>query len=183
MNRVTFPALRNRHEKAPADLTIITIRLFVLIGIVGYLSPQLLMAVEPPTPTLLWRGMPSDATPDQPTPPRKPWVIRERPIAFDPQMLLILKDAGARPHPPVAIELFEAAQYQLEITSTLSKINDSAVIRGLIKSPARGDVMFVVNGNVVTGTIQIGERLFKIEHVSNGRHRLLELDPAKIPPD
>jgi hypothetical protein len=116
-------------------------------------------------------------------PPRKPWVIRERAIAFDPQLLSIFKDAGARPHPPVTVEFFDAVQYQLEVTSTLSKFNDSAVIRGLLIGPTRGDVTLFINGSVVAGTIQLGDRLFKIEHVSNGRHRLLELDPAKVPPD
>ncbi len=166
-----------------AHLTNARIRVCIVLGLVECLCAGLLMAGAPSTPTLLWRGMPSDATPDQPPPPRKPWVIRERAIAFDPQLLSILKDAAARPHPPITVELFDTIQYQLDIMSTLSKINDSAVIRGLIKSPSRGDVTFVVNGNIVVGTIQIGERLFKIEHVFNGRHRLLEVDPTKLPPD
>ena len=164
-------------------LTNARVCLFIVIGLVECLCAGLLVAGEPPTPTLLWRDMSTEATPNLPTPPIKPWIIRERPIAFDPELLAILKDAAARPHPPVTIELFDALQYQLEITSTLSKINDSAVIRGLLKGPTRGDVTLIVNGSVVMGTIQLGERLFKVEHVSNGRHRLLELDPAKLPPD
>lgn len=143
----------------------------------------LLLAGEPAVPALLWHDMPAEALIDQPTPPRKPWVIRERPIAFDPQLLAILKDAAARPHPPITIELFDSVQYQLEVTSTLSKFNDSAVVRGLLKGPTRGELTLLVNGTVVAGTIQLGERLFKVEHVSNGRHRLLELDPAKVPPE
>jgi hypothetical protein len=166
-----------------AHLTSARIRLCVVLGLVECLCAGLLMAGEPPSPTLLWRSMPSEATPNMPQPLMKPWIIRERPIAFDPQLLAILKDAGARPHPPVTIELFDAVQYQLEITSTLSRINDSAVIRGLLKGPIRGDVTLIVNGTVVMGTILLGDRLFKVEHVSNGRHRLLELDPAKLPPD
>lgn len=166
-----------------AHLTNTRIRVCIVLWLVECLCAGLLMAGEPSTPTLLWRSMPSDAALDQPPPPRKPWVLRERAIAFDPQLLSILKDAAARPHPPVIVELFDTIQYQLDIMSTLSKINDSAVIRGLIKSPSRGDVTFVVNGNIVAGTIQIGERIFKIEHVFNGRHRLVELDPAKLPPD
>ena len=166
-----------------ANLTSARICFCIVLGLVECLCVSLLIAGEPPTPTLLWRDMPSEGTPNLPTPPMRPWIIRERPIAFDPQLLAILKDAGARPHPPVTIELFDALQYQLEITSTLSRINDSAVIRGLLKGSIRGDVTLIVNGTVVMGTIQLGERLFKVEHVSNGRHRLLELDPAKLPPD
>lgn len=159
------------------------IGLFIVCGLVECLCAGLLIAGESPAPTPLWRDMPSDAQADQPVPPRKPWVIRERAIALDPQLLSILKDAGARPHPPMTVEFFDAVQYQLEVTSTLSKFNDSAVVRGFLKGPTRGDVTLFINGTVVAGTIQLGERLFKVEHVSNGRHRLLELDPAKVPPD
>jgi hypothetical protein len=166
-----------------ARLTSARIRLCLVLGLVECLCAGLLAAGEPLVSTALWRDMPSDTLADQPMPPRKPWVIRERAIVFDPQLLSILKDAGARPHPPVTIDLFDAVLYQLEITSTLSKFNDSAVIRGILKGPARGDVTLLVNGTVVAGTIQLGERLFKVEHVSNGHHRLLELDPAKVPPD
>ena len=166
-----------------ARLTNPLIRLFIVLALVESLCAGLLWSGEPVTPTLLWRDMPSDALTDQPFPPRKPWVIRERAIAFDPQLLALLKDAAARPHPPITIELFDSVQYQLEVISTLSKFNDSAVIRGVLKGPTRGEVTLLVNSTVVAGTIQIGERLFKVEHVSNGRHRLLELDPAKVPPD
>jgi hypothetical protein len=159
------------------------IGLFIICGLVECLCAALLIAGESPAPTPLWRDMPFDAQADQPVPTRKPWVIRERAIVLDPQLLSILKDAGARPHPPMTVEFFDAVQYQLEVTSTLSKFNDSAVVRGFLKGPARGDVTLFVNGTVVAGTIQLGERLFKVEHVSNGRHRLVELDPAKVPPE
>jgi hypothetical protein len=102
---------------------------------------------------------------------------------LNPQSLQTLKDAAARPHPPVFIELFDSARYELDITSTISRINDSAVIRGLLKHSPHGDFIFYINGSVMAGTIHAGDRLFKIEHVSNGHHRLLELDPARLPPD
>src|SRR5262249_58986609 len=137
-----------------ARLTNPLIRLFIVVALVESLCAGLLWSGEPVTPTLLWRDMPSDALTDQPFPPRKPWVIRERPIAFDPQLLAILKDAAARPHPPITIELFDSVQYQLEVTSTLSKFNDSAVVRGLLKGPTRGELTLLVNGTVRAGPIQ-----------------------------
>jgi hypothetical protein len=94
-----------------------------------------------------------------------------------------LKDAAARPHPPVSIELFDGARYELDITSTISRINDSAVIRGLLTNTFHGDFIFYINGSVMAATIHVGDRLFKVEHVSNGHHRLLELNPEKLPPD
>jgi hypothetical protein len=101
---------------------------------------------------------------------------------LNPQSLLTLKDAAARPHPPVFIELFDGNRYELDITSTISRINDSAVIRGLLKHTPHGDFTFFINGSVMAATIHVGDRLFTIEHVSNGHHRLLELNPATVPP-
>src|SRR5215469_1811831 len=110
------------NDRAMARLTNAQIRLFIVLALVESLCAGLLWSREPVTPPLLWRDMPSDALTDQPFPPRKPWVIRERAIAFDPQLLAILKDAAARPHPPITIELFDSVQYQLEVTSTLSTV-------------------------------------------------------------
>jgi hypothetical protein len=93
-----------------------------------------------------------------------------------------LKDAGARPHPRITIELFNGTNHELDIASTVSRSNDTAIIRGMFKPPSKGDFMFAVSGNHLVGTIQIGDRLYKTEHIANGRLRLLEIDPEKLPP-
>jgi hypothetical protein len=41
----------------------------------------------------------------------------------------------------------------------------------------------VVIGNLLTGTIQMGNRLYKIEHTANGRLQLIEVDPDNMQPD
>jgi len=153
-------------------------RRLLLAGLLACLFSHAVWADEPLLPSSVWQSVP-----DQAPAPRKPWVLRDRAIAFDPQILSILKDAAARPHPPVSIELFDGTRYELDITSTISRINDSAVIRGLLKNTPHGDFTFIVNGSVMAGTIHVGDRLFTIEHVSNGHHRLLELNPATVPPD
>lgn len=141
------------------------------------------VAAEPSEPTSLWQAAPPQSIPDQPPAQRKPWVLREREIAVDLQLLQVLKDAAARPHPRVVVELFDGARHELDITSTVSRINDTAVIRGTFKPPSRGDFTFVASGNLLVGSMQLGDRLYKTEHISNGRLRLLEVDPAKLPPD
>ncbi|MDE3048952.1 MAG: hypothetical protein KGJ48_03535 [Nitrospirota bacterium] len=153
-------------------------RLLLLAGLLACFLSHTVRADEPPPPSTVWQSAPDLA----PT-PQKPWVLRDRAIALSPQSLQTLKDAAARPHPPVSIELFDGIRYELDITSTVSRINDSAVIRGLLKNSPHGDFTFFINGSVMAGTIHVGDRLFKVEHVSNGYHRLLELDPAKLPPD
>ena len=150
----------------------------LLAGLLVGLSSHTVWADEPPLPSSVWQSVP-----DQAPAPRKPWVLRDRAIALNPQPLQTLKDAAARPHPPVFIELFDGTRYELDITSTISRINDSAVIRGLLKNTPHGDFTFSINGSVMAGTIHVGDRLFTVEHVSNGHHRLLELNPATLPPD
>jgi hypothetical protein len=172
-----------QREHSVPGFIMVTVLLFVWLGIYGSLSPQLLLSGEPLAPANLWREVPPDTIPAQPTSPRRPWVLRDRAIALNPQLLLTLKDAAARPHPPVFIELFDGNRYELDITSTISRINDTAVIRGLLKHTPHGDFTFIFNGSVMAGTIHVGERLFTIEHISNGHHQLLELDPATVPPD
>lgn len=159
-------------------LTRSMLRPLLLAGLLGGSLAFPAWANEPSRPSSVWQS-----APDQAPAPRKPWVLRDRAIALNQQSLLTLKDAAARPHPPVVIELFDGARYELDITSTISRSNDSAVIRGLLTNSHQGDFTFFVNGSVMAGTIHVGERLFKVEHVSNGRHRLLELNPATFPPN
>ena len=153
-------------------------RRLLLTGLLSCLLSSPVWGDEPPLPSTVWQNAP-DHTPA----PRKPWVLRDRAIALNPQSLQTLKDAAARPYPLLSIELFDHARYELDITSTVSRSNDSAAIRGLLKHTAHGEFTFFITGSVMAGTIHIGDRLFKIEHVSNGHHRLLELNPAKLPPD
>lgn len=142
-----------------------------------------LSAEEKPSPLNLWRTVPAPVLPEQFPSTKKPWIVREQYIAFDMQVLHTLKDAGARPAPPIVVDLFERIHAEIEIASTVSRINDSAVIRGTLKAPTMGDMTLAINGNVVVGSFQVGARLFKIEHVVNGHQRLIEVDPAKLPPD
>jgi hypothetical protein len=151
----------------------------LLIGVVG----QTASANERPTPKSLWQTALTPPATDRPAPPQRPWVLRDREIALDLPLLIVLKDAGARPHPRIAIELFDGANHELDITSTVSRSNDSAIIRGTFKPPSKGSFTFVVNGNILVGTMQLGNRLYKTEHIANGRLQLLEIDPEKLPPD
>ncbi|OQW31326.1 MAG: hypothetical protein A4E19_20360 [Nitrospira sp. SG-bin1] len=144
---------------------------------------QMGWADERPAPKSLWQTVTALPPTDQPSIPRKPWVIREREIVLDLPLLHLLKDAGARPLPRITVELFEKANPELDVASTVSRISDTSVIRGTFKPPIQGDFTFVITGNLLIGTIQIGDRLYKTDHIGNGRLRLVELDPDKMPRD
>ena len=158
-------------------------RPLLLVGLLSCVCSFPVWAEERPTPRSLWQTvLPPPATYQPPT-PRRPWVLRDREIALDLSLLQILKDAGARPHPRITVEFFDGASHELDITSTISRSNDTAVIRGTFKLPSRGDFTFVVNASILVATMQLGDRLYKTEHIANGRLRLLEIDPQKMPPD
>ena len=157
-------------------------RLF-LVGLLSCVCSFPAWADERPTPKSLWQTVLPPPAANQPPTPRRPWVLRDREIALDLPLFQVLKDAGARPHPRITVELFNGVNPELDVTSTVSRSNDTAVIRGIFKSPSRGDFTFVASGNLLVGTIQMGDRLYKTEHIANGRLRLLEIDPEKMPPD
>lgn len=164
-----------------------TIRLWTIfatvIGLLYGFSIATIVAAENQDLQKLWYFVPPSQTPEEHPEPRKPWVLRDREIALNPLLFPVLKDAAARPHPRITVELLDGARYDLDITSTVSRIDGTAIVRGKFKKPAQGTFTFVGNDNLLIGTIHIGNRLYKTEHIANGRLRLLELDPEKAPPD
>jgi hypothetical protein len=155
----------------------------LLAAVLGGVFGQVAWADDRPTPKRLWQTVLIPPTADQPPMPRRPWVLHDREIALDLPLLQVLKDAGSRPHPRITIELFDRVNHELDIMSTVSRSDDTAIIRGTFKPPSRGDFTFVASGSLLVGTIQLGDRLYKTEHIANGRLRLLEIDPEKMPPD
>lgn len=155
----------------------------LLTLLVGSMIGQMAWAGEPPEPKSLWHTAQNAPPVAQLPTPRKPWMLRDREIELDLSLLKVLKDAGARPLPRITVELFDNTNPELDVSSTVSRINDTAVIRGTFKPPVQGDFTFVITGNLLVGTIQIGPRIYKTDHIGNGRLRLVELDPDKMPRD
>src|SRR6478735_6916095 len=132
---------------------------FLIIAVVNLslvLTPLDAVAGETAEPASLWYSAP---TTDQFSAQRRPWVIRERDIILDVQLLQILKDATARPHPRMTVEFFDANRHELDITSTVSRFNDTAVLRGSFKPPSRGDFTLVATENLLGGGRKVGARL------------------------
>ena len=155
----------------------------LLTLLVGSMIGQMAWAGEPPEPKSLWHTILNPPPITQPQTPKKPWMLRDREIELDLSLLKVLKDAGARPLPRITVELFDNTNPELDVSSTVSRINDTAVIRGTFKPRVQGDFTFVITGNLLVGTIQIGPRIYKTDHIGNGRLRLVELDPDKMPRD
>ncbi len=170
--RSTFSSLH------PVQNRLVRILLFLTLCSLSLLDSALFGAEPSPAP-LLWRTVPTASPSDQPSLQKKAAVLRERDIAFDELLVKTLKDAAARPLQPIAVELFDAGRYELDVISTLARINDTSFIRGQLKPQDSGEFSLVLNGATVTGTIQLRQRVFKIESLGNGRHRLIEIDPEQ----
>lgn len=158
-------------------------RYLLLVVAVGGVMSQIAWADEPPVPKSLWHTVLTPPPTNQLPLPKKPWMLRDREIALDLPLLQMLKNAEARPLPRITVELFDNANPELDVSSTVSRINDTSVVRGTFKPPVQGDFTFVITGNLLIGTVQIGNRLYKTDHIGNGRLRLVELDPDKMPRD
>ncbi|MDH4084240.1 MAG: hypothetical protein OEV99_11090 [Nitrospira sp.] len=158
-------------------------RYLLLVVAVGGVMSHIAWADEPPAPKSLWQTVLTPPPTNQPPLLKKPWMLRDREIALDLPLLHMIKDAGARPLPTITVELFDNANPELDVSSTVSRINDTSVVRGTFKPPTQGDFTFVITGNLLIGTIQIGNRIYKTDHIGNGRLRLVELDPDKMPRD
>ena len=151
-----------------------------VVSLALFSTPHDAVAGETAEPASLWYTSPMT---EQSSAQRRPWVLRERDIILDMQLLQVLKDATARPHPRMTVEFFDANRHELDITSTVSRFNDTAVLRGSFKPPSRGDFTLVATGNLLVGSLQVGDRFYKTEHAGNGRLKLLEVDPRKMPPE
>lgn len=146
-------------------------------------ADQIAWAEEPAPPQRLWQTVATPPPNSPPTKPLKPWVLRDRVIALDLPLLHRLKDTEARPLPRITVELFDNSHAELDISDTVSRMNDTSVIHGTFKPPIQGDFTFAITGNLLIGTIQIGDRIYKTDHIGHGRLRLSELDPDKMPRD
>ena len=158
--------------------------LIMILGgvLLGGVPNRIAEAGELSEPTGLWHTVVTPPSKQRPV-PRKPWMIRDREVALNLPLLQRLKDAGSSPLPRISVELFDKASPELEVSSPVSRINDTSIIRGVFKPPVEGDFTFVITGNLLIGTIQIGDRIYKTDHIGNGRVRLVEIDPDKMPKD
>jgi len=158
-------------------------RIVLLIVAFGSMAGQTAWAEEPSQPQSLWRAVPAPPLSAQPLKPLKPWVLRDQEIILDLPLLHLIKEAVVKSLPRITVELFDNSYAELNMSDTVSRMNDTSVIHGTFKPPIHGDFTFAITGDLLIGTIQIGNRIYKTDHLGHGRLRLVELDPDKMPRD
>lgn len=156
--------------------------IFLMVGL-GCGAGQIAWTEELSSPQALWQTVPTPPPSSQPPKPLKPWVLRNREIRLNMPLLHQLKNTEGRSVPRITVELFDNSHAEADISDTVSRMNDTIVIHGNFKPPVHGDFTFAITGELLIGTIQIGDRLYKTDHIGNGRLRLTELDPDKMPRD
>jgi hypothetical protein len=83
----------------------------------------------------------------------------------------------------VMIELFPGVNVTAERTDIEAPNEGGFVWVGEDRGPQRAFVTLVINNNAVLGQIQTGGKLYSIEPISSGLHRIIEIDQSKIRDD
>jgi hypothetical protein len=111
------------------------------------------------------------------------WALDQQPISFREPVLFMLNDT-TRPLPmSFSMALSDKHKRDVDIISRKTGPSLSTVVEGKVRGTPPGDILLAIKGEAVAGTVRIGKRTWKIEYTGNGRHRLVEVDPEKLPPD
>jgi hypothetical protein len=141
------------------------------------------MASRPPEKIKLWEALSPPTQPGDAKTKKEPWVISEQVIQISPTILSILSDPARSIPVRFVIDLSARPELEVEITSRNKGALNSTIVQGRVDGTPPGDLLLAVKGDTVAGTVRIGTQLWKIERLGDGRHRLIEINPEKFPPD
>ena len=71
----------------------------------------------------------------------------------------------------------------MHIDSKTLGARSTMMIQGHVQKAAHSDITLVIKDRSIAGTIRMDRRVFRIQSIGDGVHLLVELDPAKLPPD
>jgi hypothetical protein len=82
----------------------------------------------------------------------------------------------------IRIELFPDAIATFRRTNVQTKPDGGYIWEG-DSDQSLSDALLIVQGGAVSGRVQLGNRLFRIDHVAGRLHRVTELNAAAFPPE
>ncbi len=141
------------------------------------------MAPHPPAGAPLWEPLSGPIEPDNSQRAREPWVLREQAVRFVPTVLSALRDPTSALPEQVAIRLPDRPELDLVITSRTSGTLGSTIVQGRSNHEPAAELILSIKGEAVVGTVRVGKQAWRIEHQGDGRHRVIELDLERLPPD
>jgi len=91
-------------------------------------------------------------------------------------------EKAASRQPAVRLQLFPDAGAVFQRTNIEAAYGGGYTWTGT-QDGNEGTATLVISRDQVTGHVQLGERIYRIEPVSGTLHRILEIDPGRLPPD
>ena len=111
-----------------------------------------------------------------------PAVVEQTLINFEPGVR-DWKLAGNGAVQGFKFELFDGQEYEAILSRHESTAPDCGIVEGQVKDHPDSHFLLAYVGEATAGTISVpGLGLYQIRYAGNGKHRITQLDPEKIPP-
>ncbi|WP_173046877.1 hypothetical protein [Nitrospira sp. KM1] len=109
--------------------------------------------------------------------------MREQDIGFSSTVLSVLRNSNEPLPDRLLINLGDEQNVKVHFTHRTSSRTGSTVFQGTIETSPPGDILLSVQGEAVAGIVRKGDATWRITYRGSGRHRLMQIDVEKLPPD
>lgn len=133
--------------------------------------------------TRLWEPLSPLARPQGDSERKEPWIVREQDIGFSSTVLSVLRNSNEPLPDRLLINLGDEQNVKVHFTHRTSSRTGSTVFQGTIETSPPGDILLSVQGEAVAGIVRKGDATWRITYRGSGRHRLMQIDVEKLPPD
>lgn len=145
--------------------------------------PVWAMSPRPQETVPLWDALAPPAQPESSPPASEPWVLLEQTIFFRPAVLTMLRDSSRPLGDVFAVRLPGKPEVEMTVTSRRSGPRGSTIVEGQIGGPDQGNVLLSILEDAVAGTLFLRRERWSIEPRPDHRHRLVQVDAERYPPD
>ncbi len=115
---------------------------------------------------------------------QKPWIRRRQQVEVNAEAFQRLGRPGVTEpdRPAVVLDLFEQAVV-VDLLAGDRRPHHGRTWRGHILGKPESDITLIVHDDVCAGLVDMEGRQYALDYLGNGRHELVELDLAALPPD
>ncbi len=115
---------------------------------------------------------------------QKPWIRRQQQVEVNAEAFQQLdrRNLTDQDPPVLVLDLFEQA-VAVDLWAGEERPHHGRTWRGRILGESESDVILVAHDGVYAGLVEWHGRHYELDHLGNGRHELVELDLAALPPD
>ncbi|MCC7373045.1 MAG: VCBS repeat-containing protein [Verrucomicrobiales bacterium] len=115
----------------------------------------------------------------------QPPIVNERRVVIEPDLRTQLRELAAEGiDPTVRLPALWGDDFQITVTRHEAQDGRQGAIVGELAGKPGSQVILGYADEAVAGTVFDPDRgLFQVRYLGNGQHRVVELDPARFPPD